>query len=217
MYKWLMPVEEVERFVDREKYRSFFTKELDIEPVRYVVILHKTNKKELKRYLHEQGYNTWFKIEDRRGEDISATKGTGRYVIPGWKKMIEYFERTEKKLYSKGKRRRARLVRKIKLFLGSRYAPTEDRLHLKGWKIGEEEYAFTAHIDHPNWVTFPFRPLAVLRAHLRRGRGDYESGTKMFYEDELKSVEEKYPSRFKSAEYSKYNSGTQSLPHLVQI
>lgn len=200
MYKYLLPVEEVEYFAPREKYPSLFERELDIEPIEYAILVYDASLKELKEHLYDKGFNTGFiVIEDHRGEDFSATMGIGGYFIPGWGGMVEYLDKVKKKLESKGKKRSAKAVKRIKDGLGSRYAPTYKRLHIKGWNIGEDAHIVTAHIDDPNWVAGILYPIKVLKSHRRhksknyKGMGNYEEGTEIFYNEVLRDVEERNP------------------------
>jgi len=199
MYKYLLPVEEVEYFAPREKYPSLFERELDIEPVGYAILVYDASLKELKEHLYDKGFNTGFiVIEDHRGEDFSATMGIGGYFIPGWGGMVEYLDKVKKKLESKGKKRSAKAVKRIKDGLGSRYAPTYKRLHIKGWNIGKYEHIITSHTER-NWVALPLHPIEVLKSHRRhksknyKGMGNYKEGTEIFYNEVLRDVEERNP------------------------
>jgi len=199
MYKYLLPVEEVEYFAPREKYPSLFERELDIEPIEYAILVYDASLKELKEHLYDKGFNTGFiVIEDHRGEDFSATMGIGGYFIPGWGGMVEYLDKVKKKLESKGKKRSAKAVKRIKDGLGSRYAPTYKRLHIKGWNIGKYEHIITSHTER-NWVALPLHPIEVLKSHRRhksknyKGMGNYKEGTEIFYNEVLRDVEERNP------------------------
>ena len=100
---------------------------------------------------------------------------------------------------SQGKKRRARAIKRVKDALGSRYAPTYKRLHIKGWNIGEDAHIVTAHIDDPNWVALPLHPIKVLKSHRRhkskdyKGMGNYKEGTEIFYNEVLGEIEERNP------------------------
>jgi len=199
MYKYLLPVEEVEYFAPREKYPSLFERELDIEPIEYAILVYDASLKELKEHLYDKGFNTGFiVIEDHRGEDFSATMGIGGYFIPGWGGMVEYLDKVKKKLESKGKKRSAKAVKRIKDGLGSRYAPTYKRMHIKGWNIGKYEHIITSHTER-NWVALPLHPIEVLKSHRRhksknyKGMGNYKEGTEIFYNEVLRDVEERNP------------------------
>lgn len=200
MYKYLLPVEKVEDFAPKEKYPTLFERELYIEPIEHAILIYDTSEEELKEYLYNRGFNTGFiVIEDQRGEDFSATKGMGGYFIPGWERMVKYLDKVENWLDSKGKERSAKAVKRIKDGLGSRYAPTYERLHIKGWNIGDEEHILTAHLEF-NWVAGILYPIKVAKSHRRhkrknyKGMGNYKKGTEIFYYNVLKDVEEKNPS-----------------------
>lgn len=174
------------KIIDKSEIKNFCRKNSDMmalnkmmiheltkEPSEKIIALNSQNgnkiaKQRIDKILIDLGYNLYVLFSRNHKADYEAATNIYGYIIPGWKKLINFMKKFNIN---------------IAVFFGKRFAPGKSRLHIRIFE-GDKYWYILAHIDRVNWINFNI--FKVRRAHFVVGTGDYINGTKYF----LKSLQE---------------------------
>lgn len=142
----------------------------DIEPSKQYILLGNSKKSlgrlttsQIKEMLDDMGFNVDTILSGSHLSDIAAVLNINGFVIPGWMQFIRFLSHFSPDME--------------KLFL-TKLAPGRKRLHIRLYEMNDGTWVILAHTDW-NWMSLNLA--RTFHAHVIKGTGDYQTGTKMMY------------------------------------